>query len=348
MSDFNNIFLASRPFRFLCDIPRGLLLLICILTGCTQAWAQQLTYNCHIFPPNNIWNTPVDTLPIDLNSSVYIASIGNDTPLHPDFGPRSIKRVALYWLKFFRGYDGTNGIPYSIASALTKKVAITFEYKDESDPGPYPIPQDVAIEGGTQAPEDSDRHVIVIDDETCTLYELWKASPQQDGTWKAGGGAIFNLKSNKLRTEKWSSTDAAGLPIFPGLVRYDEVKSYEIAHALRFTVKHTRRAYVWPARHYASKLTDTQFPPMGQRFRLKANFDISSFSPDIKVILRALKKYGMMLADNGGDLFLSGAPDDRWSVGDLQQLKRLKASDFEAVDVSSLILNVNSAEAKTK
>jgi hypothetical protein len=186
----------------------------------------------------------------------------------------------------------------------------------------------------------------VIDEESCMLYELWQASLQRDGTWKAGGGAIFNLKSNALRPDKWSSTDAAGLPIFPGLVRYDEVKSNEIAHALRFTLKHTRKAYTWPARHYASKLTDTKYPPMGQRFRLKANFDISAFSPDVKVILRALKKYGMMLADNGGDLFLSGAHDVRWDPDTLHELKQLKCSDFEAVDVSSLMVDPNSAVTK--
>jgi hypothetical protein len=285
---------------------------------------------CTLLPADNIWNTPVDTLPVDKNSAMYVDTIGRDTNAHPDFGS---------------AWEGTPiGIPYMVVDSSQAKVEVAFDYGDESDAGPYPIPDEPMIEGGPDG--DGDRHILMVDKDTCTLYELFYAVPQDDGTWAAGGGAIFDLTSNALRPESWTSADAAGLPILPGLVRYDEVASGAINHALRFTAPETRQAYVWPARHYASDLTDENYPPLGQRFRLKAAYDISRFSPEVQVILTALKKYGMMLADNGSSWFISGAPDERWNNDVLGELKQLQGNDFEAVDVSALIVDENSGQVK--
>jgi hypothetical protein len=223
-------------------------------------------------------------------------------------------------------------------------VAVSFDYADESDPGPYPIPDDAPIEGGSQST--GDRHVLVLDRDNCVLYELFDASPNPDGSWHAGSGAVFDLNSHDLRPAGWTSADAAGLPILPGLARYEEVASGEIDHALRFTAPKTRRDYVWPARHHASNLTAPQYPPMGQRFRLKAGFDVSGFSNDAKIILQALKTYGMMLADNGSAWFISGAPDERWNNDVLRELHQVHGSDFEAVDVSSLMVDPDSGQAQ--
>jgi hypothetical protein len=206
------------------------------------------------------------------------------------------------------------------------------------------IPANAPIEGGVGS--SGDRHVLAFDRDNCVLYELFAAYPQSDGSWKAGSGAIFDLRSHALRPDTWTSADAAGLPIFPGLVRYDEVAAGEIKHALRFTAPETRKAHIWPARHNASDLTGTQYPPMGQRFRLRADYDISRFSRDTQVIRRALKKYGMILADNGSPWFISGAPDERWNNDVLRELRQVKGSAFEAVDTSSLMLNPNSGQAK--
>ncbi len=238
---------------------------------------------------------------------------------------------------------GPIGIPFITVSGTQTKYPATFLYADESDPGPYAVPLNAPIEGGSAS--DGDRHAITIDTDHCVLYELYRAFPQS-ASWQADSGAIFNLLSNALRPATWTSADAAGLPIFLGLVRYEEVLAGEINHAIRFTVPHTRRAYVWPARHYASSLTDTIYPPMGQRFRLRASFDISSFSPQNQVILRALKKYGMILADNGSAWYMSGAPDERWDNSMLADLKRVVGLDFEAVDVSSLMVDPNSGQAR--
>jgi hypothetical protein len=285
---------------------------------------------CTLLPADNIWNTPVDTLPVDKNSAMYVDTIGRNENAHPDFGS---------------AWEGTPiGIPYMVVDSSQAKVEVAFDYGDESDAGPYPIPDEPMIEGGPDG--DGDRHILMVDRDTCTLYELFYAVPQDDGTWAAGGGAIFDLTSNALRPESWTSADAAGLPILPGLVRYDEVASGAINHALRFTAPETRQAYVWPARHYASDLTDENYPPLGQRFRLKADYDISGFSPEVQVILTALKKYGMMLADNGSSWFISGAPDERWNNDVLGELKQLQGNDFEAVDVSSLIVDENSGQVK--
>jgi hypothetical protein len=287
---------------------------------------------CTIFPTDNIWNAPVDTLPLDPNSAAYVDTIGASRTLHPDFGSGLWEGAPI-------------GIPYIVVPGDQPRVPVTFEYDDESDPGPYPIPPDAPIEGGPDS--GGDRHILVLDQETCILYELFAAYLQADGSWQAGSGAIFDLGSHALRPNTWTSADAAGLPILPGLVRYDEVASGEITHAIRFTAPQTRRAYVWPARHYASSRTGAEYPPMGQRFRLKADYDISGFSPDVQVILRAMKKYGIILADNGSAWYISGTPDERWNNSVLHELRRVTGSAFEAVDVSSLMVDPDSGQVRS-
>ncbi len=308
---------------------------------CLALWplipaAESPGQTCGVFPADNVWNAPVDTLPLDRHSAAYITAIGSKGTVHPDFGSGD-------WPP---GSGSPIGIPYITVPGTQPKVEVSFDYFDESDPGPYPIPADAPIEGGPQS--SGDRHVLVIDIDDCILYELYSAYPQTDGAWQAGSGAIFDLKADALRPAGWTSADAAGLPIFPGLARYDEVASGEIRHALRFTAPQTRKAYVWPARHYASSLTGAQYPPMGQRFRLKAGFDISGFSPQNQVILTALKRYGMMLADNGSAWYISGVPDPRWDNDDLHQLDGVKGSDFESVDMSSLMISPDSAAVKSR
>ena len=275
---------------------------------------------CTVLPADNIWNTPIDQLPVSPSSSTYVNTIGATTGVHADFG-------SGLW------DGGPIGIPFITVPGTQTKYPASFDYADESDPGPYAVPLNAPIEGGSAST--GDRHAISVDVDHCILYELYAAYPQS-ASWKAGSGAIYNLLSNNLRVATWTSADAAGLPIFPGLVRYDEIAAGEIRHALRFTVPKTQKAYVWPARHYASSLTGAQYPPMGVRFRLRADFDISSFSPTNQIILRALKKYGMMIADNGSAWFLSGAPDSRWNNDDLHNLGKIHGSDFEVVDVSGL------------
>ena len=284
---------------------------------------------CTVLPANNIWNTPVDQLPVSPNSSTYVNRIGAGSPLHPDFGSGTYN-------------GGPIGIPFVTVPGTQTTYTASFLYASESDPGPYAIPLNAPIEGGSNST--GDRHAISIDINNCILYELFNAFPQAS-SWKADSGAIFNLASNALRTATWTSADAAGLPIFPGLVRYDEIAAGEIRHALRFTVPSTQRAYVWPARHYASSITDPTYPPMGVRFRLKASFDISGFSTTNQIILRALKKYGMMIADNGSAWFLSGAPDPSWDNTDLHVLTTITGSAFEVVDVSPLMIDPNSGQA---
>lgn len=275
-----------------------------------------------VFPADNAWNQEISAAPLDPNSANLIASIGLATSLHADFG--------TVW------NGAPNGIPYVVVSGAQSRVPITFtDYGDESDPGPYPVPPDAPVEGGPAAT--GDRHVIVIDRDNWKLYELYSAYPSGAG-WKAASGAVFDLSSDALRPAGWTSADAAGLPIFPGLVRYDEVYGQkEITHALRFTVQHTRRAYVSPARHFASSDTNPNLPPMGMRVRLKASFDLSGFSPAMQVILRALKRYGMIVADNGSNWYISGAPDPRWSDEELSTLKALKGSDFEVVQMGTIV-----------
>ncbi len=287
---------------------------------------------CPIFPANNAWNTPIDHLPLDANSSAYIATIGPTEGLHPDFGSGT-------W------DGGPIGIPFNIVSGTQQKVAIAFGYAGESNPGPYPIPPDALIEGGSQS--GGDRHVLVLDRDNCMLYETWSSYKQPDGSWHAGSGAIFDLQSNTLRPYGWTSADAAGLPVLPGLVRYDEVASGEIRHAIRFTAPQTRNTFVWPARHYASDRTGSNYPPMGQRFRLKAGFDISPYSPELQTIFRAMQRYGIILADNGSAWYISGMPDPRWDNDMLVSgFSQVRGSDFEAVDASGIMIQENSAEAR--
>ncbi len=270
------------------------------------------------FPPDNPWNTDISQAPVDPNSDKIVASVGVDTGLHPDWG---------------RVY----GIPYVVVPGSQAKSQVTFQYGDESDAGPYPIPPNPPIEGG--ADSKGDRHILMIDRDNWVLYELFAAYPPEGGKgWRAGSGAIFDLNSNKLRPAGWTSADAAGLPVFPGLVRYDEVVERKaLEHAVRFTCKKSRRAYVPPATHFASRSSDPALPPMGMRVRLKAGYDISGFPPCAQVVLTGLKKYGMFLADNGGNWFITGAPDPRWNDEEVNTLKRVKGRDLEVIRMDGLV-----------
>jgi hypothetical protein len=277
---------------------------------------------CPIFPANNQWNMRVDNLPVASNSSTLVRTIGSDNGVHADFGSGNYG-------------GGPIGIPYTTVSSHQPKVRVKFDYADESNRGPYPIPRNVPIEGGRNA--DGDRHAIIVDRTKCRLYELYALQPPANGHgWTAGSGAIWNLKSNRVRPAGWTSADAAGLPILPGLARYDEVKRGSIDHALRFTVPRTRMAFIYPARHFASSSNDPSLPAMGQRFRLKKSFDTSHYPRQARIVLEALKRYGMILADNGSSWYISGAPNRGWNNDDLHTLGNVKGSDFEAVDTSSL------------
>ncbi len=291
---------------------------------------------CPLFPADNIWNARVDSLPLDDNSAAYLAAIGLDEPLHPDFGSGD-------WPP---GSGAPIGIPYVVVPAGQPAVEIVYtDYGGESDPGPFPVPTDAPIEGGPAS--DGDRHVLVVQSEACVLYELYHAWPQADGSWQAMSGARFDLRSHALRPAGWTSADAAGLPILPGLVRYDEVLAGEIRHALRVTAPHTRSEYVWPARHQASDDASPNLPPMGQRFRLRADYPVDDFAPEVQVILRAMQQYGLILADNGSPWYVSGAPDERWDNDALHALHQVHGSDLEAVDVSVLMLDPDSGQVRT-
>lgn len=284
---------------------------------------------CLMFPPNSVFNTKINALPTDVRSADYVNAIGANTQLHPDFGTV---------------YDGGPiGIPYTVVPTSQPLVPVSFDEPDESEPGPYPIPPDAPIEYG------SDHHVLVVQSGNCKLYEIGSAEKQANGSWTAFSGAVWDLNSNALRPETWTSADAAGLPMLPLLVRYDEVQSGQINHVVRFSASITQRAYVWPGRHYASSNTQLNRPPMGQRFRLKASVNVEAMqiSTEAKVIFRALQQYGMMLSDNGSDWYITGAPDPRWNDDELVTAFRLlRGSDFEAVDESSLLVNKDSGEAK--
>lgn len=281
--------------------------------------------NCPVFPRDNVWNMPIDKLAKDQRSDAYIESIGVDRKVHADFGS-----------------DLKGGIPFSEVPAGTRPVPVTFEYRDDSDLGNYPIPENAPIEGGGGS-GGGDRHVVVIDLRRCVLYEMFDSHPLPGGERKAGSGIKMDLTSNALRESGKTSADAAGLPIFPGLVRYDEVTAGEINHALRFTIPHTQGAFIWPARHRASGITDLRTPPMGVRFRLRRDFDVSGYSKANQVILTALKRYGMFLADNGSSIFISGVPDKRWDDSDLHKLGKVTGADFEAVDESGWQMLADSA-----
>ena len=278
------------------------------------------TTACPVFPADNPWNTDISAAPLNANSSNYIASIGASGHLHPDFGT------------FYDG--GPIGIPFVHVGAGQPRVPVAFDYADESDPGPYPIPADAPIEGGANG--GGDRHVIVIDDAACRLYEMYDAHPQ-DGGWHAGSGAVFALRSNALRHDYWTSADAAGLPIYPGLVRYAEVQTGAINHALRFTVSNTQRGFIHPATHFASSSTDANRPPMGLRLRMQASYSCDAMSREAQVVCAALKRYGMIVADNGSNWFISGEHDPRWNDDALDDLKSIPGSAFDVVDTGPIV-----------
>jgi len=301
----------------------ALLCLSVLALGVAVASAARLPQapTCPVFPATNPWNQRVDKLPVAPNSATIVAAIGAGDNVHADFG-------SGLW------EGGPIGIPITFVRGTQAKSRVTFEYVADSDKGPYPIPANVAIEGGRGS--DGDRHALIVDRDRCKLYELFALYPGSGGGWRAGSGAIFDLRSNKLRPAGWTSADAAGLPILPGLARYEDVAKGRIDHALRFTVQDTRRAYVWPARHFASDKTDTSLPPMGMRFRLKQSYPVAGFPPQARIVLQALKEYGMILADNGSDWYLSGAPHPKWSNDQLHTLHRVPGSAFEVVDASKL------------
>jgi hypothetical protein len=284
--------------------------------GKAEALRHPSAPRCTVFPKSSPWNQPVDRLPVAANSDAIVRSIGLDDHVHADFG-------SGLW------EGGPIGIPITVVGRKTKKSRVAFDYADESDSGPYPIPSNVKIEGGRQS--SGDRHALLLDRDACRLYELFALYPTGKGGWKAGSGAIWNLRTNRLRPAGWTSADAAGLPIFPGLARYDEVARGRIDHALRVTVSRTRKAYVSPARHWASDATDPNLPPMGLRLRLKASFSTAGYPRQARIVVEALKRYGMLVADNGSDWFLSGAPDSRWSNDQLHTLHRVPGSAFEVV-----------------
>ncbi len=322
-----------RVFRFFTGVVVGVFSSIQIAAAQTPDLGQNASlHGKRIFPANNPWNQRVDTASVDSNSASVIARF-SASHLHPDFGAD--------W------NGGPFGIPYVVVSGTQQKVNIgPIEYASESDPGPYPIPANAPVEGGAQS--DGDRHVLALDRDNWVLYELFYAFPNGDGSWRAGSAAKFDLNSNALRPEGWTSADAAGLPILPGLVRYDEVyEEQAINHAIRFTLQNTRKAYVHPATHFASSRTDLSYPPLGARFRLKAAFDISGFTPANRVVLQAMKTYGLILADNGSNMYISGVPDSRWNDDELNQLKSLTASNFEMVQLGFASEPSETTEAKT-
>src|SRR5205823_1323483 len=294
---------------------------VALLTGsAAHAFRLPAARHCPVFPANNAWNRRVDRLPVAADSAQLVASIGLDAPVHADFGSGK-------W------DGGPIGIPFDVVSKATHRSHVSFEYADESNRLAYPIPRRVHIEGGPQAT--GDRHAILVDKSSCRLYELYDLR-HAGRRWTAGSGAAWSLRPNHLRPAGWTSADAAGLPIFPGLARWDEVSRGVIDHALRFTAPVTRRAYVYPARHYASTSSDPSLPPMGLRVRLKASVNVSAFPRQARVVLRALQRYGMILADNGSPWYVSGAPNRHWNNDDLHSLGRLTGADFEVVYTSSL------------
>ncbi|HEY3961336.1 MAG TPA: hypothetical protein VGL84_02310 [Gaiellaceae bacterium] len=300
----------------------GAVALVLALSASAAPSAAPTIAGCPVFPASSVWNRPVDKLPVAANSAQLIASIGISSPVHADFGSGL--------------YDGQRiGIPYVVVHGKSiPNSHVKFDYADESDKGPYPIPRNVPIEGQPN-PGNGDRHALIVDRDSCTLYELYALQHTASG-WTAGSGAIWNLRSNKLRPAGWTSADAAGLPILPGLARWADAATGAINHALRFTAERTRKAYIYPARHFASSDSSPSLPPMGLRVRLKASVNISMFAPQARIVLTALKRYGMILADNGSPWYISGAPNAHWSNDQLHSLGQITGSDFEVVDTSAL------------
>lgn len=288
--------------------------------------------DCRLTPVDNYWRADVRGLPVHSRSAAYISSIGATASLKADFG-------AGLW------NGGPIGIPYTVVPGTQPKVPVSFTYDDESDPGPYPIPPNPPIEGGPAA--DGDRHVIVVDKDNCVYYETFSTYPDGHGGWEAGSGAVWDMRSNDLHPDTWTSADAAGLPILPGLVRYEEVEAGKVLHAIRITVPTTQKAYVWPARHQAGSTTNLNVPPMGTWLRLSPSIDPATFDPMVRPIVVALQTYGAIVADNGSAWYMSGVPDSRWNNDKLRQLARIKGSDFQVVNTSSLIVSPDSGKATT-
>jgi len=281
------------------------------------------------FPASSLWNTDISTAAVDANSANIINVIGSTVTLHPDFGSGTF-------------HNQTIGIPYQVVAGTQPKVTVTLgTFASESDPGPEPIPSNALIEGYPKPSTSGDRHVLVLEKDGCWLYELYHAAISKSGQWSADSTAIWDMTINEQRPYTWTSADAAGLPIFVGLARYDEVAAGAINHALRFTIPTTRRAFVLPATHWASTVTDPNAPPMGTRLRLKASFDTSTYPADDQVILTAMKKYGLILADNGSGIFISGAPDSRWNNTNLNLLKQITASNFDVVAMGTIYTDAN-------
>jgi hypothetical protein len=304
------------PRRSLRVAPLAALALVCAGAAAAPAPPGPREYGCPLFPASDPLNQDISHAPVDPRSAQYIASIGLSGHLHPDFGT-----------------NPSYGIPYTVVGPRQPRVPIVFsEFGEESEPGPYPIPPGAPVEG---AGEEGDRHVLVLQRGTCKLYELYSARRHGTG-WEAGSGAVFNLRSTALRPEGWTSADAAGLPIMPLLVRYDEVRSGQIDHALRVTVAHTQRGYIHPATHFASSDSDPALPPMGLRLRLRASYSLAGFHGESLIVLRALERYGLIVADNGSSWYITGAPDPRWNDDDLKQLKRVPGSAFEAVSTGPI------------
>ena len=310
----------------------GLLFVSVLVSSCFQQSKLETSPNplgpttnlggCKMFPANNIWNTRIDSLPVGEKSADYTKSIGQSTGLHADFDAAG------------------GGIPFNIVPENQPLKSMVFDVPEESDPGKYPVPDNAVLEGGL------DNHVVVLQQGSCKLYEVGNASKNPDGSWSGFSGAVFDLNSNDLRPETWTSADAAGLPILPGLVRYEEVKSGEITHALRFTAVTTQKSFLWPARHQAGSTTNVNTPPMGARFRLKSGVDISGYGPNLQVVLTAMKRYGIILADNGSNWYVTGEPNSQWDDDEMHALANIKGWDFELVDVSGLMIDPNSGQVR--
>lgn len=286
--------------------------------------------DCPLFPHNNYWHARIDSLPVNAASAQWMENMHPANDLHPDFGPSFGEQEAPY------------GIPITVVHGAAR-VPVEFDYADESDKVPYPLSKEIAIEGGANA--DGDRHAIVVDADTCTLFETWNTRQTAAG-WTAGSGAVWSLRSNRLRPRSWTSADAAGLPILPGLLRWDEVKAGRVDHAIRFTTDVTQRAFIWPARHQAGSTSSRAFPPMGARFRLRSGYPMAGYTASAKVVLRAMQRYGLVLADNGSPWFFQGDADPAWPADLIAQLKGIPASAFEAVDTAGLRVSPNSAATR--
>jgi hypothetical protein len=287
--------------------------------------------SCPVFPSTSVWHADVSRLPVHARSAQWLSHMSTDRDLHPDFGPSYGEQPVPY------------GIPVTVVGGDHPKVRVRFDYADESDRVRYPLGRDTRIEGGRGS--DGDRHAIVVDKSTCKLYETWATRKASSGGWRAGSGAVWRLTSNALRPDGWTSADAAGLPILPGLLRLGEVRNGRVDHAIRFTTDVTDRSHVWPARHDAGSVSSSAYPPMGAWFRLKASYPTSGLRADTKVVLAAMKRHGLVLADNGSPWYFQGTASAKWPTGLLDELKSIPASAFEAVDTSSLQVSAGSGAA---